>query len=620
MTNESDLEKDEVEQSASNTGRWDELRNETDPVIFAGLWLKLQIERLEAEVHQGIVVLGSGEGGVFAPVAVWPEGNLGSPALVSAIEEAIGKARPVKNRGRRSVAGSKERVAAVACPLIVDGKVGGAVGIETANMPAPRTQEIIAQLTWGCGWLESLLRRSRYLLADRLISVVELTATALHHDRFNAAATAVATELASALGCERVSIGFLRGKNARVAVVSHSASFSKKANVVRAIEAAMDEAIDQQATVRWPPADDGPLQVTRSHEQLATEHGHGTICTVPLAQGDRILGAIVLERPRDVPFDAAAVGICEQVAALLGPLLDVKRRDDRWLGAKALDSARLTLDKLFGPRHVAFKLVASVAVLVVLFFSFATGDFRVTVDARLEGEVQRAITTPVAGYVAEAKFRAGDVVKAGDELFVLDDRELRLEIVKWNSQKEQYTRERDAAGANRERARAAVLAAQIEQAEAQIALANEQLSRTRGRAPFDGYVVAGDLSQSLGAPVERGDVLFELAPLDAYRVMLEVEERDIAEIEVGLEGVLVLSSMPGQKLPIRVNKITPVSVAEEGVNYFNVEASLTAPASIALRPGMEGIAKIEIEERRLIWIWTYKIWHWLRMFFWSWWP
>jgi hypothetical protein len=35
---------------------------------------------------------------------------------------------------------------------------------------------------------------------------------------------------------------------------------------------------------------------------------------------------------------------------------------------------------------------------------------------------------------------------------------------------------------------------------------------------------------------------------------------------------------------------------------------------------MEGVGKIEVGERRLIWIWTRRTVHWVRMFVWSWWP
>ena len=75
------------------------------------------------------------------------------------------------------------------------------------------------------------------------------------------------------------------------------------------------------------------------------------------------------------------------------------------------------------------------------------------------------------------------------------------------SQRAQREGEYSQALAEHERSRVHVLQAQLAQVEAQIALIDEQLSRTRLVAPFDAVVVKGDLTQSLGAPVERGNVL-----------------------------------------------------------------------------------------------------------------
>ena len=91
----------------------------------------------------------------------------------------------------------------------------------------------------------------------------------------------------------------------------------------------------------------------------------------------------------------------------------------------------LLLRKLFGPRHVGLKLGVLIVAVLALFFTYADGDYRVTADARLEGTVQRAIAVPMAGYVVDANVRAGDIVKPGDMLFSLDDRDLRLERLKW---------------------------------------------------------------------------------------------------------------------------------------------------------------------------------------------
>ena len=49
-----------------------------------------------------------------------------------------------------------------------------------------------------------------------------------------------------------------------------------------------------------------------------------------------------------------------------------------------------------------------------------------------------------------------------------------------------------------------------------------------------------------------------------------------------------------------VERITPISTARDGRNYFRVEAALEGPIA-ALRPGMEGVAKIDAGRRRRVW-------------------
>lgn len=162
-----------------------------------------------------------------------------------------------------------------------------------------------------------------------------------------------------------------------------------------------------------------------------------------------------------------------------------------------------------------------------------------------------------------------------------------------------------------------VAAAQQDQAQAQLALVEERLARATLTAPFDGIVVVGDLSQLLGSPVELGKVLFEVAPLDAYRVVLNVDERDIAELGLGQRGELALAGMPYERLPFTVRQITPISTPQDGRNFFRVEAQLER-ATVRLRPGMEGIGKVEVGERKLIWIWTHTLVEWLRLASWRW--
>jgi multidrug efflux pump subunit AcrA (membrane-fusion protein) len=265
------------------------------------------------------------------------------------------------------------------------------------------------------------------------------------------------------------------------------------------------------------------------------------------------------------------------------------------------------------------KLAAAGLAGAIAFFAMATGDYRVSATTVIEPAIRRAAVAPFRGYIAEARVRAGDLVERGQVLCVLDDREMRLERLKSLGQREQLLKQHQQALAARKAAEVRILSAQLDQAGAQLALLDDQLSRTQVLAPFAGVVVSGDLSQTLGAPVEQGQVLFEVAPLDAYRVILQVDEADIADVAVGQRGHLLLSGVPTERIPLTVKKLTPVSTAREGRNFFRVEAQLETTLE-RLRPGMEGVGKLEIDRRLLIWIWTHRLIDWLRLFLWSWVP
>jgi multidrug efflux pump subunit AcrA (membrane-fusion protein) len=180
-------------------------------------------------------------------------------------------------------------------------------------------------------------------------------------------------------------------------------------------------------------------------------------------------------------------------------------------------------------------------------------------------------------------------------------------------------REYREAMAKRDLVQIQVLNSQMGQVAAQITLTTEQLQRTRIQAPFAGVIIEGDLSQALSAPVERGASLFKIAPLDGYRVILKIHERNISYIQTAQLGNLKLSSLPEQKFPLRVEKITHVASIDADSNIFRVEASLVDMPKL-LRPGMEGVAKIDAGQRPFLWIWTHELIDWLSLWVWSWWP
>jgi RND family efflux transporter MFP subunit len=224
---------------------------------------------------------------------------------------------------------------------------------------------------------------------------------------------------------------------------------------------------------------------------------------------------------------------------------------------------------------------------------------------------------PADGFLRELHARPGDRVPAGQALAELAQDDLRLEQRKWESELIQHENAAAAALARSDRAQFAVSQARAEEARAQLDLAAGQLARTRILAPFDGIIIAGDLTQSLGAPVRRGETLLTIAPEHRFRLVVEVDERDIADVRVGQPGRLALGAFAGRSLPFRIARITPMATARDGRNFFEVEGELE-DLDTDLRPGLQGVAKIEAGEHPAAWIWSRRVVNWLRLAAWSW--
>jgi RND family efflux transporter MFP subunit len=325
---------------------------------------------------------------------------------------------------------------------------------------------------------------------------------------------------------------------------------------------------------------------------------------------------MTLERSRGQVFDHATIELCEAAGMLLGPVLALKRVNGRGALVRLRESVLQKAQLVVGPRHPGAKLVALSVVVLIALLSLVTGTYRVAAKTVVEGAVERAAVAPFDGHIAEAFVRAGDVVQAGQVLCRLDDRELKLEYARLTSEREQEERKRRQELAGQDRGELMVATAEVAQTNAKLALIADKLERATLTAPFDGVVVSGDLNQLLGTPVEQGKLLFQIAPLNAYRVILQVDEREISNLTLKQAGQLTLSGLPGQALDFSVQQITPVATQQEGRNFFRVEAHLLS-APDRIRPGMEGVGKIRIGDRKLIWIWTHPLIDWFRFWLWK---
>ncbi|MDR7040683.1 multidrug resistance efflux pump, partial [Methylobacterium sp. BE186] len=545
-------------------------------VLEPALWQRLQAaeglpEAAEAWLALQARWLGASAACLLQAPGLSPLASLGpdAAALRAAAAAALDETRPVVQEAEEG-----PPRAVLALPLSAEGAAFAVAAFALPGRERDEWRGAIRQVQWGAAWLvakrgEARAREERQGLA-RARAALDLLAGVLEQARFRAACMAAATDLAIAFSCQRVAIGFLRRGVARIAGISHTAQFGREMNLVRRLGACMNEAVDQRSLILFPPPP-GEGFVTTAHAELARLQHDGRVLSVPLLVEDRFVGAVTLERPGERPFLPETIGLIAATCAAVGPVLEAKRQNDRWLVVKAGDAAAGLARRIVGPNRTGLKLALAGLGVLALALSLVEAEYRVTADARVEGLVRRSVVASYDGYLKAAQVRAGDTVRQGDLLASLEDRDLALERLRWVTERQQRTYEYDKALATRQPATINVVKSQIEQAEAQIRLLDEQLARARFVAPFDGLIVSGDLSQAIGGAIGRGQVLFEIAPLDAYRVVLSVDERLIADLRAGQRGQMLASSLPEEPQALTVQTITPVAEARNGRNLFRVE-------------------------------------------------
>jgi hypothetical protein len=448
---------------------------------------------------------------------------------------------------------------------------------------------------------------------SRSSGVLTLQARALAHERFRSAATSVVTELALRMGCERVCIGFYRQGRLRIGAMSGTADTGAQRSIARAIVGAMEEALDQASMVMHPLPQGNSLTVTLAHAELAQLNGQLSICSVPIVGRRRAYGALLFERRE--AFDARAVEAAKDAALFVGPVLELKHRIEQPLGGRIVDavSPRRGGAALF--RLGTWQVGGAAAALVLLVAALWPVSYRVVAPARVEGEGQRIVAAPVDGFVLSAALRPGETVRAGQVLLALDDRDLALERGKSNAEIAQLDHLYREALTKDDAAQIVIARSKLEQAQAQLGLVQSQLERIQLRAPFDGVLLSGDLTQSIGMPVKRGQELMTLAPDLSFRVVAEVDEQDIADLRNGQRAQVLFGAFAQDSLAMTVTRIAPMATTLDGRNVFEVDGRVEG-ATAELRPGLRGVVRIDIARSLQGWVWWHRAGQWMRRTLW----
>jgi len=587
---------------------------ETQHKNWNSTWLEWLCSQLP-EVRVALVVADETQSGQFHAMAVWPEENGQDELLQDAAEETLKKQEPLIV----PLSDGKHHIGSY--PVFVDGTLRAVVTLMFSADDESELYKSLAVVEYSTGWLE--LRLSRNLLStvardnQRQNIVIDSIAHVLGECDFQHAALRFVNLMGKHLYAERVVLGFVKDAELVVHSESDSSGQSKKHELVKLTTQAMQEAVDQQESILWPPLDEHN-RVTHAHSKLSGEEGQRALMSIPLIDKELCYGVVFFDRSSDQPFTKEELLTAEALTNFVGVVLEEKRQSSLPLHTYISRSAKNQLSLLLGPGRLGRKVTLFSLFFGAMFLSFMPGTYNLSADAVIEGAELRSIVVPYDSYLQSAKLRAGNTVKKGELLAELDTRQSRLQLMSWVSQKATSRRKYEDALAKNERTQVQINHAQSQRAQAEIELLEYQISQAILKAPFDALIVTGDLSQRIGALVRQGDVLFELSPRNRLRLALYVDEFRINDIRKAQTGKLVLAALPNQKFSFTVTRINPMTEALDGSTVYRVEAELEDVTEM-LRVGLEGVAQVYVDERLLVSIWTRSTLDWMKLQLWRFW-
>jgi len=610
-------------------------------------WLKLQCQMIH-DCSLGLLVQHV-EAKSPAVQALWPD-------TAATDNIAVNTARNVISKQRIQLSKQGNGEVYLGFPVKIKGEFWGAIVVQLSRHDSSTMRAVVKLLDWGLVWLQFILYEYDTYIEGALTQnkvasslntpesnnnpaqTLNLLNSALKENSIEETSISIVNFLASHFNLDRVSLGLVNGKHLELAAVSFAANFDPRTLPMQTIQDAMQEAITQRQDIHVlhssaspsttledlnqhaPPlgntlkANEQPAPAQLHHQRLLDSHQLKTCHSFVLRTEGQIVGALTVENAKTLSLNEDTQKFIEKCEKSLATIIQLKRDSVSSLRATLKRKALNGAARVFGAKHPLETLFFTCAAIFFVAL-FIPSNFYVSNTAAIESTNKHLLVSPYDGFLGAIYAEPGDIVEQYQILAKLKDDELNLERRKLSSQLQQYRLEYDNALANGNRAQAAILNAQVEQSTIELRLIEQKLKRVQLASPISGIIVSDDISQTVGAPVKQGDVLFEIADSAEYRVSLFVDERNVNFLQEKQKGTLKLKSLPSESIDIEVFRITPLSEVRNGRNFFRVDAELISPPS-TLRPGMSGSAKIYINRKTLGWIWFHDLWYWLRLSLW----
>jgi len=450
-----------------------------------------------------------------------------------------------------------------------------------------------------------------------LLSLLGLASEVMQAPRFGVAALSLVNGLVRRLGLQQAVLCWRQGRHAELVAVSHIERFESTSPLVHAFQAAAEEVLSIDQVVQIHPeteTDAHPPAHAALQESLQTDAG---LISLPIRDRDGQTQAVVICLLNAQSLSPEQINQLLLMLELVLPKLQEGRRQEANWFKRTRIGMLPHLEALVGPGRPWVKFWSLLATLVMLILVFGRYPYSVEAPAQLTTDSTRLLTSQIDGRLLDVQVDMGDMVQENQVLTRLDTVELRQQELETRSEIQRYQAEEDKARAAGQLGDLQVAFFRREQAHARLKRVHYLLEQAEVKSPFDGVIVEGERRNLLGSSVRRGDKLFRVAKVENLYVILQIPERDIRDVYDKSSGRLVLLSQPGKQIHFRISNFVPMAQVkgEEG-NHFLVKGIIEDPEQDWWRPGMTGLAKVDVGPRNIAWILLHRVVDTLRLKFW----
>jgi hypothetical protein len=416
---------------------------------------------------------------------------------------------------------------------------------------------------------------------------------------------------------DQTALGWVKGEYVKIENISHFDRFEHKTELVKLYEAALEEAVDQQATIHLSDPDGHEGLIILAHQQLQRAMACEDLATLVIFDTEsNPIGCVLLVKMKG-QFTEGLLHSLSFTLSLLSARLHMLQQESGGLWLRTKLKATQGLSWVFGKEWLWTKVSMAFVGLALLWVIFGSISFRIESNGEFITDRIQLISAPQDGVITTVSANVGETVNVGQTVIKLKKQDLILQLTELGAERQRYSSEEDKARASYNIIETEIAKARKAQIDARTARVQLMINETELASPFDGVIIEGERKNLLGLPIRKGDTLMKIARIEDIYLKLAVNERDIHHISIGDTGEFSLISQPLSPLPFIIERIVPIAYdgGQKGAQ-FQIKARLLDSSQSWWRPGMTGVGKIDKGHAAPYWVLGRKSYHQLRLMFW----